>query len=83
MVDWFPNIWLALVAAAVLRINWYYYNKTKMKGYEWNSLRMIKFYMEETKKEYGHIGLSFWVLVSIPFMAFITLLLRVFYYKHM
>lgn len=83
IVDWFPNIWLAVVVAAVLRLYWYYYNRTKLNRYEWNSLKMIKFYMDETKKEYGRIGLSFWVLVAIPFMAFITFILRVFYYKHM
>lgn len=83
VVDWFPSIWLGVVAAAVLRLNWYYYNRTKIDRYEWNSLKMIKFYIDETKKENGRIGLTFWVLVVMPIMAFITLLMRVFYYKHM
>ncbi|MDD2272216.1 MAG: hypothetical protein PHP95_15765 [Desulfuromonadaceae bacterium] len=83
VVDWFPSIWLGVVAAAVLRLNWYYYNGTKINKYEWNSLKMIKFYIDETKKENGRIGLTFWVLVVMPIMAFITLLMRIFYYKHM
>jgi hypothetical protein len=83
IVDWFPTIWLTVTAVAICRLQWYYYDRTKTNRTDWLGFKMVKFYIEETKKEYGRIGFSFWILLTTPVFAFISMILRVFYYKHM
>jgi hypothetical protein len=83
IVDWFPTVSLTALTAAFFRLQWYYYDRTKLKKTEWNFFKIISFYMKQTKIEYGHIGVSFWVLLMTPFFAFTSLVLQIFYYKHM